>query len=55
MEMAGGSPPAEVDINGNPNELPTARSVTTELSELWMKYSRYRRIWNGNGRWKSAG
>ena len=35
MEMACGSPPAEVDINGNPDVLPTARSVMTEVSEIW--------------------
>ena len=37
MEMAGGSPLAEVDISVNPDVLPTARSVTIELSEKWME------------------
>ena len=36
MEMAGGSPPAEVDINVGPDVLPTAVSVTTQVSEKWM-------------------
>ena len=31
--MAGGSPPAEIDISVNPDMLPTATSVTTEVSE----------------------
>ena len=30
MEVAGGSPPAEIDISINPDMLPTATSVTTE-------------------------
>ena len=37
MEMAGGSPPAEFDIRVNPDVLPTARSVMTEVSEKWME------------------
>ena len=36
MEMAGGSPPAEVDIGVGPDVLPTAVSVTTQVSEKWM-------------------
>ena len=39
MEMASGSPPAQVDISENPDVLPTARSVMTEVSEIWMKIS----------------
>ena len=35
--MAGGSPPAEVDISENSDVLPTARSVTTVVSEKWME------------------
>ena len=34
MEMAGGSPPAEVDICQNPDVLPTAKYVT---SDKWME------------------
>ena len=37
MGMAGGSPPADVDINVGPDVLPTAVSVTTEVSEKWME------------------
>ena len=37
MEMAGGSPPTEVDISENPDVLPTARSVMTVVSEKWME------------------
>ena len=37
MEIAGGSPQAEVDISENPDVLPTARSVTTEVSDKWME------------------
>ena len=37
MEMAGGSPPAEVDISVGPDELLTAISVTTVVSEKWME------------------
>ena len=37
MEVAGGSPPAEIDISVNPDMLPTATSVTTEVSEEWME------------------
>ena len=37
MEVAGGSPLAEIDINVNPGMLPTATSVTTEVSEKWME------------------
>ena len=36
MEMAGGSPPAEVDISVGPDVLPTAVSVMTQVSEKWM-------------------
>ena len=36
MEMAGGSPPAEVDISVGPEVLPTAVSVMTKVSEKWM-------------------
>ena len=39
MEIAGGSPLAQVDINGNPDVLPTARSVMTEVSGFLMKNS----------------
>ena len=35
--MAGGSPPAEVDISENLDVLLTARSVTTVASEKWME------------------
>ena len=37
MEMAGGSPPAEFDISVGPDVLLTAISVTTVVSEKWMK------------------
>ena len=37
MEMAGGSPPAEVDISMGPDVLLTAISVTTVVSEKWME------------------
>ena len=37
MEVACGSPPAEIDISVNPDMLPTATSVTTEVSEEWME------------------
>ena len=36
MEVAGGIPPAESDISVNPDMLPTATSMTTEVSEEWM-------------------
>ena len=36
MEMAGGSPPAEVDISVGPDVLQTAVSVMTQVSEKWM-------------------
>ena len=38
MEVAGGSPPAEMDISVNPDMLLTATSVTTEVSGRWMKF-----------------
>ena len=37
MEMAGGSPPAEVDISVGPDVLPTAISMTTVVLEKWME------------------
>ena len=37
MEVADGSPPAEIDISVNPDMLLTAKSVTTEVSEEWME------------------
>ena len=37
MEVAGGIPPAEIDISVNPDMLPKATSVTTEVSEEWME------------------
>ena len=37
MEVAGGIPPAEIDISVNLDMLPTATSVTTEVSEEWME------------------
>ena len=37
MEVAGGIPPAEIDISVNPDMLLTATSVTTEVSEEWME------------------
>ena len=37
MDLAGGSPPAEIDISVTPDMLPTATSVTTEVSEEWME------------------
>ena len=37
MEVAGGSPPAEVDIIEFPDVLQTARSMTTEVSDKWME------------------
>ena len=33
----GGSPPADIDISGGPDMLPTAISVTTVVSEKWME------------------
>ena len=36
MEVAGGSPPAGIDISGGPYALQTAVSVTTKMSEKWM-------------------
>ena len=36
MEVAGGSPPAEIDIHVNPDMLQTEISVTTQFSEMWM-------------------
>ena len=36
-EVAGGSPLADIDISGGPDVLPTAISVTTVVSEKWMK------------------
>ena len=36
VEVAGGSPPTDIDISVNPDVLPTAISVTTEVSEKWM-------------------
>ena len=35
--MAGRSPPADIDINVGPDVLPTAASVTTEVSEQWIE------------------
>ena len=38
MEVAGGIPPAEIDISVNPDMLQTATSVTTEVSDQeWME------------------
>ena len=37
MEVAGGSPPAEIDISVNLDMLPTATSVTTQVSEEWIE------------------
>ena len=37
MEVAGGIPPAEIDISVNLDMLLTATSVTTEVSEEWME------------------
>ena len=37
MEVAGGIPPAEIDISVNPDMLLTATFVTTEVSEEWME------------------
>ena len=36
-EVAGGSPPADIDISGGPDLLQTAVSVTTVVSEKWME------------------
>ena len=36
-EVAGGSPPANIDISGGPDVLPTAISVMTVVSEKWME------------------
>ena len=36
MEVAGGSPPADMDISVVPDVLQTAVSVTTEMSERWI-------------------
>ena len=37
MEVAGGSPPADIDISGGPDVLPTVISVTTVVSEKWIE------------------
>ena len=37
MEVAGGSPPADIDISGGPDLLQTAISVTAVVSEKWME------------------
>ena len=37
MEVAGGSPPADIDISGGPDVLQTAVSVTAVVSEKWME------------------
>ena len=37
MEVAGGSPLADIDISGGPDVLQTAVSVTTVVSEKWME------------------
>ena len=37
MEVAGGSPPAVIDINVGPDVLQKAVSVTAEVSEEWME------------------
>ena len=37
MEVADGSPLADIDISGGPDVLPTAISVTTVVSEKWME------------------
>ena len=37
MEVAGGSPPADIDISVGPDVLLTAASVTTEVSERWIE------------------
>ena len=37
MEVACGSPPADIDISEGPDLLPTAISVTTVVSEKWME------------------
>ena len=37
MEVAGGSPPADIDISGGPDVLQTAVSVTTVVLEEWME------------------
>ena len=36
-EVAGGSPPADIDISGGPDVLQTAVSATTVVSEKWME------------------
>ena len=37
MEVAGGSPPADINISGGPDVLLTVVSVTTVVSEKWME------------------
>ena len=37
MEVAGGSPPADIDISGGPDVLQPAISVMTVVSEKWME------------------
>ena len=37
MEVADGSPPADIDISGGPDVLQTAVSVTAVVSEKWME------------------
>ena len=37
MKVAGGSPPADIDISVGPDVLPTAVSVTAVVSEEWME------------------
>ena len=57
MEVAGGIPPAEIDISVNPDMLPDSnirdnRSVRRVDGE---RYSGFCGVRNGNNRWKSSG
>ena len=58
MEVAGGIPPAEIDISVNPDMLQTATSVTTEVSDQeWMEIDTPDPVESGmeTNRWKSSG
>ena len=48
MEVAGGSPPAEIDISRGPDMLQTAVSVTATEMAGWKSSSRYRHL-RGSG------
>ena len=57
MEVASGRPPADIDISGCPDVLPTAISVMTVVSEKWMEIDTPDAVVSGMevARWKSSG